>query len=138
MQGEHKEETGRSRNLRILLIDDMKSLALLLQAGLQQRGHTVFTAFSGKDGIELFDKEELDVVVSDMGMEEMNGLDVSRAVREICEKKGIPKSPFILLTGWGAAMDDEELSNGGVDRVIAKPVEVSTLAEIVYEVIDRK
>ena len=136
MRGERKEETGGSRDFRILLIDDMKSLALLLQAGLQQRGHTVFVAFSGEDGIEIFDREELDVVVCDMGMEEMNGLEVSRAVREICGKKGIPRSPFILLTGWGAALDRDAISDAGVDRVIAKPVEVPTLEEIAREVID--
>lgn len=138
MQGERTEHTGGSRGLRLLLIDDMKSLALLLQAGLQQRGHTVFAAFSGRDGIEIFEREEPDVVVCDMGMEEMNGLEVSRALREICEKKGIPKSPFILLTGWGAAMNGAPISDAGVDRVIAKPVEISMLADIVREVMESR
>ena len=136
MQRERKEGTGGSQKLKILLIDDMKSLALLLQAGLQQRGHTVFAAFSGKEGIEIFGKELPDVTICDMGMEEMNGLEVSRALGEICEQKGISRRPFILLTGWGAAMEEEALSHTGVDRVIAKPVEVSVLAKIVHEVVE--
>jgi CheY-like chemotaxis protein len=135
MQGERKDDTGGSQKLIILLIDDMKSLALLLQAGLQQRGHTVFAAFSGREGIEIFEKELPDVIICDMGMEEMNGLEVSQAMGEICEQKEIPTRPFILLTGWGAAMAEEALSHTGVDRVIAKPVEVAALAQMVQEVV---
>jgi CheY-like chemotaxis protein len=121
-------------SVRILIIDDMRSFVLILENGLQKRGYTVFAAYSGHEGLAIFDKTPIDVIVCDFGMEEMSGAEVARGVSETCARKGVPKSPFILLTGWGAEVDNsDELRRMGVDRIVAKPVAIARLVEIIQE-----
>ncbi len=59
----------------------------------------------------------------------MNGLDVSRAVKEICVQKRIPKPPFILLTGWGGQVSANIAGEAGVDKIVSKPVSMLSLME---------
>jgi CheY-like chemotaxis protein len=124
-----------SPELSILLIDDMKPLVLILENGLKRLGQTVFTAFSGEEGIEVFQSRDVDVVICDLGMEGLSGWDVGLAVKEICEKRGKPKTPFVLLTGWGCDADDHaNLAAFGVDLVLEKPIDISYLLKILGEI----
>jgi PAS domain S-box-containing protein len=123
--------------LRVLLIDDMEAVVSILEHGLIDFGHTVIAAVSGSRGIELFKNTHFDVVVCDLGMEGMNGWQVSDAVRHICKERSEPKTPFVLLTGWGdQLLEDENVTKFGVDRVAGKPILVSDLLEILHEVVE--
>lgn len=120
--------------VRILLVDDLESLVIILERGLRKQGHVVFSAKTGGEAIEIFKKEQIEVVVCDMAMDGLDGCDVSRNVMEICKSRGIPKPPFILMTGWGGAIDHaERLSRFGVDRVVEKPVTIPDLENIILE-----
>jgi CheY-like chemotaxis protein len=122
--------------LRILLIDDMKALVIILENGLKRMGQIVFTALSGEDGLKIFEAEDVDVVICDLGMEGLSGWDVGAGVSEICKRRGIPKTPFILLTGWGAEFGDEmNVIRSGVDMVLEKPIEIPKLLKILQEII---
>jgi CheY-like chemotaxis protein len=105
--------------------------------GLSLYGHTVTAALSGKEALELFDKFTFDVVICDLGMEGMNGWEVSRALDDLCSLRGIPKPPFILLTGWGRQIQDPNAPKPTVDRVLCKPISIFTLLEAVNEIVDR-
>jgi CheY-like chemotaxis protein len=121
--------------LSILLIDDMKPLVLILENGLKRLGQTVFTALSGEEGIEVFQNHDVDVVICDLGMEGLSGWDVGLAVKEICEKRHKPKTPFVLLTGWGCDADDHaNLASSGVDMVLEKPIDIPHLLQILGEI----
>jgi CheY-like chemotaxis protein len=123
---------------RVLLIDDMKTLTMLVKRDLTREGYTVFTASSGSEGLEIFRREPTDAVVSDLTMEGMNGLQISEAVRDICNDRGLPKTPFILLTGYDSELTDEnDLARRGVDRVILKPVDLEVLRNCLAEVMGR-
>ena len=128
------EEGG---NARLLLVDDMKSLLIIMERGLRSQGHVVYAAESGREAIEIFRENSIDVIVCDMAMEEMDGRDVSRAVRRICEERGIGKTPFILLTGWGDLVGSEALAEAGVDRVMEKPADMAELLEVIRTVTAR-
>ncbi len=122
----------------VLLIDDMKPLVMILENGLKRSGLTVFTAFSGEDGIEVFRNQDVDVVICDLGMEGLSGWDVGLAVKEICETRDKPKTPFLLLTGWGCDLDDNDgLAGFGVDMVLEKPIDISNLLNILTEIISK-
>lgn len=124
--------------LRILIIDDMKTFLTMIDNGLKKLGQTVFVAPSGQEGIRILEANPIDVVVCDLGMEEMDGWEVAHAVREICEVRGIPKIPFVLLTGWGAEVDDDgRLAGSNVSMVLKKPVEISGLLQCLRELVGR-
>ncbi|MGO9567077.1 MAG: PAS domain S-box protein [Desulfomonilaceae bacterium] len=123
-------------NLRILVVDDVDTLLKTIEDGLALYGQQVFTATSGKEALAIFNEKRVDLVICDLGMEGMNGWEVSRAIKEICFQKRIPKPPFILLTGWGGLLSEQSAAQYGVDKVLSKPLSIFTLLEVVQEVVD--
>jgi len=120
--------------LRILLIDDMEALLFTLGSGLRQYGHLVCTARSGQEGIEMFETNPIDVVICDLGLEDMDGWQVGERIREICREGVRAKPPFILMTGWGLDISvQKKISASGVDMVLEKPVEIPDLIEAVQQ-----
>ncbi len=120
---------------RILFVDDMKTLGILIERDLTREGYTVFTASSGSEALEIFRYEPIDAIICDFDMEGMTGLEVSEAVKGLSAQKGVPKPPFILLTGYGAELSEEDsLKRFGVDRVVDKPVDLEVLRNCLAEV----
>ncbi len=139
MKRRYQLKNEPSTGLRILLIDDAEPLLMILETGLTNCGYIVFTAPSGRDALEIFKTNPIDVVICDLGMEEMNGWDVSKAVKNLCEEQGIPKTPFILLTGWGEdAAQVKDLESIGVDRIETKPVDIKGLDRVVQELVNSR
>lgn len=117
--------------LRILIIDDVQPLLNMLTDGLTEFGQTVFKASSGDEGIRIFMENPLDLVICDLGMPGMTGWEVGKRIRQYCETRNIPKTPFIVLTGWaGQVGEKQRISESGVDTVLEKPVDVSKLLEV--------
>jgi len=120
----------------VLLIDDMEPVLRMLKDGLELNGHEVYAALSGRKALEIFKQRRIDVVVCDLGMPEMNGWEVGIATRRICDEKGIPRPPFILITGWsGQQNDTKRISNSGVDAVVEKPVEIGKLISTIRKAV---
>lgn len=129
---------GPSRALRILVIDDMEPLLKLLEEGLALFGHTVVTALTGTMGLDLYRNGHFDLVVCDLGIPGMDGWEVAQHVRTHCQLRGVPKTPFVLLTGWGEQVEENpRVEECGVDRVVSKPVEISKLLEILKDVVEK-
>ena len=125
---------SRDRTLTILLIDDEAAVVGILGKGLAKKGHTIFTAHSGQEGLTIVEENLVDVVVCDLGMEGMNGWEVSREIMTHCVHKDIQKPSFILLTGWGGQISqDESYRNTHVDRIVEKPIKIDKLLEIIQE-----
>ena len=118
-------QTQSGRVLRILAIDDVEAVLGLLAEGLRAFNHTVHTALSGQEGIEIFERTPVDVVICDLGMPGMTGWEVGRRLKQICADRGLPKPPLLLLTGWGDQIrETEKMSSSGVDLIIGKPVDI--------------
>lgn len=112
----------RSQSLRILLIDDNRHGLIARRSVLEQQGHTVTTATNGQDGVERFQEEIFDLVVTDYRMPGMTGQQVIKKIRQ--EK---PKIPVVLLSGYVEALGLEADSTGA-DIVLSKgPGEVQEL-----------
>lgn len=123
---------SQSMNLRILCVDDDDSILDLLREGLEMYGHQVITASSGQSALEMFLADRFDLVICDLGMPELTGWDVGSKIRDICLKKGVPKTLFLLLTGWGGqSHNKEKIINSGVDAVLTKPISFSELNRII-------
>jgi signal transduction histidine kinase/ActR/RegA family two-component response regulator len=120
--------------LTILVIDDELHMATLLERIFAKAGHKVFMVSSGEQGLCVFRTKPVDLVICDLGMPGMSGWDVGTAIRSLCQQKGIPKPPFILLTGWGGQeLERVKIRESGTDVVVAKPIDSDALLSTVQE-----
>jgi len=115
---------------RILVIDDELVVRSTIVDLLRASGHTVTEAADGAAGLLLLPDAPVDLVITDLGMPEVTGWDVARAV-----KARTPRLPVILLTGWGdqaaaGAGDEKRL----VDNIVAKPFRLEDLLRAIDEV----
>jgi len=85
----------------ILCIDDEEPALLLRRLVLENAGYRVFTALTGKQGIELFRHQPIDVVILDYWMADMDGLDVAEQLKGLS-----PKTPIIMLSGYTSILDE--------------------------------
>ncbi|MFC1835171.1 response regulator [Thermodesulfobacteriota bacterium] len=119
---------------RILIVNDQPREANLLEKGLKVYGQTVFKALSGKEAIHFVRQTQIDLVICDLGMEAMDGWQVGMAIKEVCHKTGIPKTPFILLSGRsGLLKDTEKIAKCGVNRIVEKPFRYPALFETIRQ-----
>ena len=100
--------------LRILAVEDEPEVLDVIRAMLVAAGHTVVSAASGREALELFEREPVDVVVTDLGMPGMTGLTLAEEVKR---RRAVP---VVLLTGWADELDDTHARH--VDVLLAKPV----------------
>jgi PAS domain S-box-containing protein len=123
----------------ILVIDDIESVLDPMKSGLTRSGHVVVTATSGQQGLDIFKENPIDVVICDLGMPGINGWEVGKRIRSLCEERGIPKTPFILLTGWGGQKTEaENIAESGVDAVAEKPVNIRNTLELIRQIVERE
>jgi signal transduction histidine kinase/CheY-like chemotaxis protein len=113
---------------RLLVIDDDPLVRRTLTALLQAAGQTVLAADSGPAGLALLIPPLPDLVLTDLGMPEMSGLEVAQRVKAIH-----PRLPVVLLTGWGDTAMLAETDPPCVDRVLGKPVRLAELLRLVTE-----
>ncbi len=124
--------------LNMLVIDDMAVIVMHLVAVLKKHQQTVFSAMSGEEALEIFRNNKIDMVICDLSMPGINGWEIGKSVQAICKARGLPKTPFILLTGWGGqALEQEKLVESGVDAVVEKPIDYRKLMATVTEVAGR-
>jgi PAS domain S-box-containing protein len=99
--------------LRILVVEDEPEVLDVVRAMLASAGHTVVSAASGREALELFEREPVDVVVTDLGMPGMTGLALAEEVKR---RRPVP---VLLLTGWADELDATHARY--VDVLLAKP-----------------
>jgi CheY-like chemotaxis protein len=117
--------------MTVLVIDDMESIVEMLGEVMNEIGHTALTATSGDKAIEIYENNRIDVVVCDLVMPIMDGWQVGRTIKSICAAKGVPKTPFVLLTGWGGqALEEEKIRDSGIDSLLEKPIDIKKLLDV--------
>lgn len=118
----------------LLLVDDEPSILSALRRLLRSKGYAIHTAESGKAGLEILEREPVDLVISDMRMPEMDGARFLEQVR-----KRWPTTIRILLTGYADVTSTIEAINcGEIYRYIAKPWDDNDLLLIVRDALERQ
>jgi PAS domain S-box-containing protein len=116
---DHKE---LSEQLNVLIIDDEEEIRILLAEILREADYNVVLASDGREGVEKFKSNKIDIVFTDLGMPEMNGWQVAKAI------KGLNSIvPVILISGWGRDLKDQDISNTGVDFLASKPFHIDEI-----------
>lgn len=107
---------------KILVVEDEKRVANLLKAGLEEDGYSVMVAYDGKMGFRLFQSQEFQLVISDIILPEMNGMEMCRKIREVN-----PQVPLLMLTALGSTDDKLEGFDVGADDYMVKPFDFREL-----------
>ena len=115
-----------ARPLRVLIADDQPLLCEILAEYLKNDCHTVISAHDGREALELFKREAVDVVITDQAMPEMSGNQLAHAI-----KTRSPSTPVILLTGFGEANGE---GAHAIDHVLSKPVSLIDLRNALVRV----
>ncbi|MFQ5848445.1 MAG: ATP-binding protein [Candidatus Methylomirabilales bacterium] len=122
-------QAGR-RTGRILVIDDEPHLREVVTNLLRLEGHMAVGVGSGFEGVEVFRAEPFDVVVTDLGMPDLTGLEVTRKIRGL-----YPEVKVILCTGWNATVSQAEQETSGIDRLLEKPFRLDRLLHLVHDLL---
>jgi two-component system, OmpR family, alkaline phosphatase synthesis response regulator PhoP len=124
-----KESKSHSR---ILLVEDELNLARPLQFNLEQEGYEVSSTSSGKEALALHSRERFDLIILDLMLEEMDGFEVARQIRQRDQKL-----PIIMLTARSAVEDRIHGLELGADDYVIKPFHLRELLLRVERMIER-
>jgi signal transduction histidine kinase/ActR/RegA family two-component response regulator/HAMP domain-containing protein len=118
---------------RLLVIDDDPLLREALFRILEAEGHEVTTVDGGQAGIDAFNEahhsgQPFDAVMTDLGMPYVDGRSVAAAVKKLS-----PRTPVILLTGWGQRLSTEQSVPAHVDIVLSKPPKLAELRRVLTD-----
>jgi two-component system response regulator HydG len=114
------------RKLRVLVVDDVVDMAETVALDLDAAGYETIVADSGTAAIALFQKDPADVVVTDLRMKNVDGLDVLDGVRRID-----PEVPVLLMTAFGGVESAVEAMRRGAFHYITKPFELNALRALI-------
>lgn len=119
---------------KILVIDDEPSVTKLFRSFLEGQGFSVKTALDGKEGLRSLEEECPDLVITDIMMPGMNGIELICAARKLH-----PDLPVVAISGGMKAASMDGLPQAAIldsCRILEKPVMLSDLLEVVNELID--
>lgn len=119
--------------LRVLLVEDDDDNRELMAEVLASAGFEVLSAASGQDGLRTLSAHPVDVVVTDVGMPGMGGLEMARAVKAVA-----PTVPVVIVTGWAERDDIAKARGREVDAVLIKPVDPDALTQAITDVAQRR
>jgi CheY-like chemotaxis protein/HPt (histidine-containing phosphotransfer) domain-containing protein len=129
------EETARK--LRLLLVEDNHVNQKLAVRLLEKMGHEVALAVNGKEAVDFTAAQEFDLVLMDMQMPVMGGMEATRQIRER-EKSGTRRIPIVAMTAHAMKGDEEKCLAAGMDGYVSKPVRVEFLRSEIQRVAKRK
>jgi signal transduction histidine kinase/CheY-like chemotaxis protein len=138
------EPSEARRHLNVLVAEDNAVNQALVRKILTKRGHTVVMAGDGRAAVDAFLRERFDVILMDVQMPEMDGVEATAAIRGL-EKHGIPKAssselehrervPIIALTAHAMTGDREKFLAAGMDGYVTKPIQAAALCAAMAEV----
>ncbi len=132
MKEELHQRSMLLKRISVLLVEDEAPIRESLEFFLRRRVKALFSAANGNEGLELFRQHRPDIVLTDINMPVMNGLDMAGAIKAIS-----PETPIVVITAYN---DHEFFIRSielGVDRYVLKPVETERLLKSLIEVAEK-
>ena len=117
--------------INILIIEDEKGISKIIKSYLEKEGYNVFQAFDGKEGLNFFENEKIDLILLDLMIPEISGEEL---IKEIRNKSNVP---VIMVT---AKVSEEDIINGlklGADDYVTKPFSPKELVQRIKTVLRR-
>ena len=130
MPGMEKVKDG---NIKVLLVDDEVGFADILAKRLNKRNMDVTPVYTGTEAVQIIRKQDFDVAVLDLKMEDMDGIEVLKIF-----KKAYPEMAVIMLTGHGSEQAAKEGIEFGAFDYLTKPCELEDLLAKIREAYSKK
>ena len=129
-----KTESGANlvekRNEKILIVEDTDSIIMLLSEYLRYKGYQILIARNGMEGVNLARKEKPDLILMDVMMPVMNGVEATEKIRA---EKDLLDIPIIALTALAMAGDRERCLKAGMNDYLSKPVQMKELENLILK-----
>jgi two-component system response regulator PilR (NtrC family) len=117
----------------LLIVDDEQSYRQLLKLVFDGDGHNIRTAMNGREALLMLEEESAEVIISDVKMPDMDGIELLNAVRE-----SLPDVGFVLMTAFATVDTAREAFKLGADDFIQKPFDVEELKVIVKKALEKQ
>ncbi|QTA79305.1 Two component system response regulator/histidine kinase [Desulfonema limicola] len=125
-----------SNNLKVLIAEDLKENRMLVRIRLKKAGHIVIEAENGLEAVAAYEKEKPDLILMDIHMPEMNGIDAAQKIRE--QEIGSGRHiPIIALTASVMKEEQDQCLDAGMDAVAAKPIDFNQLYQLMENLVNR-
>jgi len=124
----------RPRRGTVLVVDDVPDVTEMIELLLRHAGYDVATAGSAKAALLMARKQHFDLVISDIGMPEMNGYELASALRDLAAYNS---TPLIAVTGYSEYEDRGRAVRAGFNVHLAKPIEPTQLLSLMNELLSQ-
>lgn len=115
---------------RALVVDDVSDVTDMLSVLLTHAGYQVVTAASARAALAVAEQDHFDVIISDIGMPEMNGYELAQAVRVL---PGYEAVPMVAITGYSRFDDRQRSLDAGFNAHLTKPIEPRELLDLIEQ-----
>jgi len=116
----------------ILLVEDFDDTRLMMKLWLMKNGYRVLEAETGEEAIDVAQRERPDLIIMDMMMPGMNGLDATQRIREY---QALQRTPIVAVSAYGANEYRSMAIQAGCNEYVSTPFEPSALAELIASLI---
>ncbi|ASM50433.1 hypothetical protein PESP_a2465 [Pseudoalteromonas espejiana DSM 9414] len=122
-------------SLRVLVVDDIEQNTELLSLLLSKDQHLVSKAGNGLEAIEIFEKQDFDVILMDIHMPECDGIEATTKIREIEKQRQLKFTPIIALTASVLQQDKLTAKKAGMNGFANKPIDINQLNQEIAQVL---
>ncbi len=131
LRGAPVDEPSATSRLKVLVVEDNRDSAEVLATIVELWGHEVRTAFDAPAALHVLDGWRPDVIVSDLGLPQMDGFELARRLREPNARCG---AVLIALSGYGRDEDKRAARDAGFDHHLVKPPDLNELADLLEQI----
>lgn len=118
------------KGLTVLLADDVEVNRELAKAVLERYEHRITEATNGQEAYDAFASGQFDIVLMDVQMPEMDGLQAATAIRKLEQERGLERTPIVAMTAYAGKDDRDKCLSAGMDDYLSKPVKPAQVLEI--------
>ena len=119
-------------NIKILIVDDETITLMNLVRVMEKEGYEVVGVSSGPDALKILEEQEFDAVLTDLKMEEVDGIQILKSCKEL-----YPNTEVIMITGYATVEGVVSAIKNGAFHYLAKPLELDEVIKVVKEAVEK-
>jgi len=123
------DKSEQRRTAKILVVEDNMVNQMVITGMLENLGYNSTIAENGQEGVDAFCSDQPDLILMDVSMPVMNGLEATKAIRDVEIDHGMPRCPIVALTANAMKGDRERCIESGMDDFVSKPVLMEELSK---------
>ncbi|HVS20388.1 MAG TPA: response regulator [Pyrinomonadaceae bacterium] len=135
MESQIAKDYARESRRTILLVEDFDDTRLMMKLWLAKNGYEVIEAQSGPEAIRLAQNAQPDLIIMDVMMPGMSGLDATRRIRE---HEALRKTPIVAVSAYGADEYRDRAIEAGCNEYVSTPFEPRALGELIKRLIRQR